>query len=951
MRLHRTAQGRLLRGHLLASVLCVLTARAQAAGVLISEIMYHPPGEGERDEYVELWNSGDSPVDIAQWKLRGGFEFELPSGARLEKDARTVIVRDMDRFREVHGAEIPVAGVFTGELKNAGETVELLDAAGSRVDAAAFSSEAPWPPGADGYGSSLERITTSTPATDAYGWTVSPPPKTIEEPPGTPGRPGPRLWPYVPPVVARVSWSPLVPRAGEALRIEALIRHGEPIETVEVAYRIAHEGSESEEARVPLERVPASGGVFAGTIPPQEAPRLVRFRVIARDRAGVERSEPSPDDLRPSFTAFVAPGDKPEKIPLAYLFHMDAAEARAAQSQSSAGPRGRRGPRGEGGPLPFERPRLERLLDVAPLWGAVLAENAVDAEALEKLRAVLRSEAKARKKTIDELLRSPSLEENARQNYAELIRREDARLREALTPILPSDVLKKAMAARAEGTRGQRGGFGIEPFVRLAVRLDPLAMFLATDTELTASVLADAGRRVYLELKAEEKNIIEKVKKLMAAGEPPIRVEEWAGDLQVKAESEFRKLLSPRDQTKLTRWQAAAARQAPFGGMGRGGGAANEAPGRGNAALCVVDLDGRVEVYDYVQAPTRSGGFKVKLHGDRMLRFVDPFQGAEARLRTVNLVYEPTPRSALAEPLSYEVFRRAGVPAPVTGHVRLWLDGSKVGYHLLVEQPNRAFLRRNGRSDKGNLYKLLWYGRGVVGQHEKKTNEASGHEDLVELLKALETTNVDEQWKVIEKSFQVDEVIAYFAVSLCLSNWDGFFNNYFTYHDVKGSGKWEIYPWDEDKTWGFYDGLAEGAVFFDMPLDYGQDGSVPPGSPPPEPGQPTQRGRFQGFVGDAMWWRPPGHFSGPFLANPKVRALYLERVARLLQTTCAEESMLPVIQALEERLLPEVRWRAEALDLNAEEELQRFQSDLAALRRHLTERRRFLLAQKDLQGG
>jgi spore coat protein CotH len=125
-------------------------------------------------------------------------------------------------------------------------------------------------------------------------------------------------------------------------------------------------------------------------------------------------------------------------------------------------------------------------------------------------------------------------------------------------------------------------------------------------------------------------------------------------------------------------------------------------------------------------------------------------------------------------------------------------------------------------------------------------------------LKALETTNVDEQWKVIEKSFQVDEVIAYFAVSLCLSNWDGFFNNYFTYHDVKGSGKWEIYPWDEDKTWGFYDGLAEGAVFFDMPLDYGQDGAVPPGSPPPEPGRPTQRGRFQGFVGDAMWWRPPG---------------------------------------------------------------------------------------------
>jgi spore coat protein CotH len=50
-------------------------------------------------------------------------------------------------------------------------------------------------------------------------------------------------------------------------------------------------------------------------------------------------------------------------------------------------------------------------------------------------------------------------------------------------------------------------------------------------------------------------------------------------------------------------------------------------------------------------------------------------------------------------------------------------------------------------------------------------------------------------------------------VSTVLSHWDGFFNNYFTYHDRNSSGQWEIYPWDQDKTWGFHDQSGD-KVFF-----------------------------------------------------------------------------------------------------------------------------------------
>src|SRR5436189_1726204 len=171
--------------------------------------------------------------------------------------------------------------------------------------------------------------------------------------------------------------------------------------------------------------------------------------------------------------------------------------------------------------------------------------------------------------------------------------------------------------------------------------------------------------------------------------------------------------------------------------------------------------------------------------------------------------------------------------------MRLWFNGRPMGYHIVVEQPNRAFLRRNQMDEDGNLYKLLWYERGVERQHEKKTNTREGHNDIIKLVEALQSSKADAQWEVIRKYFDVEQVATYFAVNMVLSHWDGFFNNYFAYHDLHGTHKWEMYPWDQDKTWGFHDALPEGSIFYDMPLTFGMEGDRPPGYPP---GKPPPRG-------------------------------------------------------------------------------------------------------------
>jgi hypothetical protein len=367
-------------------------------------------------------------------------------------------------------------------------------------------------------------------------------------------------------------------------------------------------------------------------------------------------------------------------------------------------------------------------------------------------------------------------------------------------------------------------------------------------------------------------------------------------------------------------------------GGGRFEGPANPPPGR--AAFVYFDPQtSKLELFDFVQVVPRSGGVKIHFLKDRPLR----------QMTTINLIFEYEDRFVLAEPLAYEVYRKAGVAVEQSFHVRLWFDGQPAGYHLLVEQPNRAFLRRNRIRDDGNLYKILWYEQGVVGQHEKKTHTREGHTDIVALVDALEKTRGDPQWEVIEKHFDVNQVINYFAVNMVLSHWDGFFNNYFTYHDRSGTGKWTMYPWDQDKTWGFYDGVQPGHVFYDMPITFGMARDLPSG----QRRAPWRGGGFGG--GGQPWWREPGYFSGPLLANPRFRKLFLARTKEILETIYTEEIFGPIINAMGDHLREEVRIRAELQKENPEHALKRFERNLQDLRLHLKQRREFLLAQDEIK--
>ena len=349
---------------------------------------------------------------------------------------------------------------------------------------------------------------------------------------------------------------------------------------------------------------------------------------------------------------------------------------------------------------------------------------------------------------------------------------------------------------------------------------------------------------------------------------------------------------------------------------------------RGNSYLVYAPTNnGPIQVFDYIRIVPRKGGWKVHFRKDQ------PLEG----LSDINLIFEYDARYVLAEHLAYELFTKSGVPAPKSGHVRVWSNGRPVGYHLLVEQPNRDFLKRTGRDESANLYKIIWHGQDIQSQHEKKSNFTNGHDDIKQIVAQLEQTQGKAQWAVIEKNFNVAEFTSYYAVNMCIQNWDGFFNNHTVYHDLKPNGKWGIIPWDKDKTWGDHDGASSTYNWYEMPLTYGMRNDKPPG----DLKSMFQRGPF----GNSAWWRPPGWFSGPLLANPEFRKRFLDRLQEICNSKFTEAELNPIINQLEKRLEPEVRFRAAAFGQNPSQALSDLRRHIESFRNQVVHRRKFILAE------
>ncbi len=210
--------------------------------LVVSELMYHPLGDGLA-EFIELLNISRSvAVDLRDVRFTQGVEFDFTGSAitALPPGGRVLVVRERTAFQAVYGTHLPVAGVFMNgtALNNGGERIRLEDADGVAIREFAYDDSAPWPTDADaGYSLVLIAPETSPDHGLAVNWRFSrrpggspggtDVPPLPADPAGDADHNGERdlidyalgNGPGLPPILPKVAWQPDPPGGSPALQV------------------------------------------------------------------------------------------------------------------------------------------------------------------------------------------------------------------------------------------------------------------------------------------------------------------------------------------------------------------------------------------------------------------------------------------------------------------------------------------------------------------------------------------------------------------------------------------------------------------------------------------------------------------------------------------------------------------------------------------------------------
>ena len=161
----------------------------------ITEVNYHPseptgseelaiPDVEDNDfEFVELVNTSTTEslnlngVQFVQQvidSVDNGISFTF-GDMTLAPGERVVIVNNLDAFELRYGTEINVAGEYTGNLSNGGETITVNDLSGVAIQQFTYDDAEPWPTSTDGGGDSLNVIDTDGDYDSSTNWIASNP--------------------------------------------------------------------------------------------------------------------------------------------------------------------------------------------------------------------------------------------------------------------------------------------------------------------------------------------------------------------------------------------------------------------------------------------------------------------------------------------------------------------------------------------------------------------------------------------------------------------------------------------------------------------------------------------------------------------------------------------------------------------------------------------------------
>jgi hypothetical protein len=209
---------------------------------------------------------------------------------------------------------------------------------------------------------------------------------------------------------------------------------------------------------------------------------------------------------------------------------------------------------------------------------------------------------------------------------------------------------------------------------------------------------------------------------------------------------------------------------------------------------------GTIEVKGSFTRQTKKKSLLIKLDGGK-------WRGASR----ISLNGMGTDHSMMREWLSWELMRALGMVVPHTRYTRLSINGADSGLFLRIEWIDAGLFERHKLGGDGEFFHP--YDGAFCGDLTPASLEPSRecyfklaprNDDfgpLRALVDEIAAQPVDTFHELVDRRFDAESVVNWFAVNALVTGTDTYNKNYFLYLSRK-TGKWLVVPWDYDLTFG-----------------------------------------------------------------------------------------------------------------------------------------------------
>ena len=155
---------------------CGICGGDNSTCIVINEINYNSSDVFNPEDWVELYNSSESPINIGTWKLKdeaNDHVFIIPENTILLAGNFIVLCKDSTAFTSLFPEVTNFIGDLGFGLGGGGDMVRLFDSYEQLIDVVEYDDEGEWLVEADGTGATLELIHPSLDNTSATNWGYS----------------------------------------------------------------------------------------------------------------------------------------------------------------------------------------------------------------------------------------------------------------------------------------------------------------------------------------------------------------------------------------------------------------------------------------------------------------------------------------------------------------------------------------------------------------------------------------------------------------------------------------------------------------------------------------------------------------------------------------------------------------------------------------------------------